>query len=61
MGSGLSKLTGLSIGTILFGLDAIVILISLVYLPLSLTLYTLLAVAIAGRVLEYVTRQYEPP
>ncbi|WP_290757313.1 MULTISPECIES: YitT family protein [unclassified Exiguobacterium] len=54
---GLSKLTGLSIGTILFGLDAIVLIISLVYLPLSLTLYTLLAVAIAGRVVAVMTRE----
>ncbi|MER2033707.1 YitT family protein, partial [Exiguobacterium indicum] len=54
---GLSKLTGLSIGTILFGLDAIVLVISLVYLPLSLTLYTLLAVAIAGRVVAVMTRE----
>ena len=57
MSMGLSKLTGLSIGTILFSLDAVVLVISLVYLPLSLTLYTLLAVAIAGRVVSVMTRE----
>jgi hypothetical protein len=34
-----------------------VLVISLVYLPLSLTLYTLLAVAIAGRVVAVMTRE----
>jgi len=53
----LSKITGLSIGTILFGLDALVLTISLVYLPLSLTLYTLLAVGVAGRIVTVMTRE----
>ncbi|WP_114572029.1 YitT family protein [Exiguobacterium flavidum] len=53
----LSKMTGVSIGTILFALDALVLMISLVYLPLSLTLYTLLAVGVAGRIVTVMTRE----
>lgn len=47
---GLSKWTGVSVGTILIIFDVIVLAISLIYLPLSNALYTLVAVAIAGRV-----------
>jgi uncharacterized membrane-anchored protein YitT (DUF2179 family) len=47
---GLSKWTGVSVGTILIMFDVIVLAISLIYLPLSNALYTLIAVSIAGRV-----------
>ena len=42
---GLSKWTGVSVGTILIIFDVIVLAISLIYLPLSNALYTLLAVS----------------
>jgi uncharacterized membrane-anchored protein YitT (DUF2179 family) len=49
----LSRHTGLSIGTVFLLLDALVLSLSLLYLPLRETLYTILAVAIASRVINW--------
>lgn len=49
----LSKFTGLSIGTVFFMLDVLVLGLSLLYLPLTETLYTVLAVGISGRIITW--------
>ncbi|MHA0857331.1 YitT family protein [Paenibacillus sp. CMAA1364] len=48
-----SRLTGLKLGTVFFLFDAIVLLLSLFYMPIRETLYTILAVSIAGRVITF--------
>jgi len=49
----LSKWSGWTVGTMFFVLDVIVLLLSLVYLPLAETLYTVLAVSIAGKMITW--------
>ncbi|WP_433946299.1 YitT family protein [Paenibacillus sp. SN-8-1] len=49
----LSQLTGIKIGTVFIVLDAIVLLISLVYMPVLETMYTIVAVLIAGKVITW--------
>lgn len=49
----LSKWTGISIGTMFILFDVIVLLLSLVYLPIAETLYTILAVSIAGKMITW--------
>ncbi|MEC0176323.1 YitT family protein [Paenibacillus favisporus] len=49
----LSRLTGLKVGTVFILLDAAVLLVSLFYLPLQETLFTILAVSIAGKMITY--------
>ncbi|GIP20283.1 YitT family protein [Paenibacillus sp. J22TS3] len=49
----LSQLTGLKIGTVFIALDAVVLLISLIYLPMMETLFTVVAVLIAGKVITW--------
>jgi uncharacterized membrane-anchored protein YitT (DUF2179 family) len=49
----LSRQIGLSIGTVFLLLDALVLSLSLWYLPLRETLYTILAVTIASRVVNW--------
>lgn len=49
----LSKFTGLSVGTVFFLIDLFVLGLSLYYLPLAETLYTVLAVSIAGRMITW--------
>ncbi len=49
----LSKLTGISIGTIFIIFDVIVLLLSLFYLPVSDVLYTILAVSVAGKMITW--------
>jgi uncharacterized membrane-anchored protein YitT (DUF2179 family) len=57
-----SRWTGLKLGTVFFLFDAIVLLLSLFYMPLRETLYTILAVSIAGRVITFtVTSSREKP
>lgn len=45
----ISEWTGMKVGTVFFLMDAVVLLLSLFYLPLVETLYTILAVSIAGQ------------
>lgn len=47
----ISRWTGIKVGTVFFLFDAIVLLFSLFYMPLRETLYTILAVSIAGRMI----------
>ncbi|AWB45142.1 hypothetical protein DCC85_13505 [Paenibacillus sp. CAA11] len=49
----LSQWSGLKIGTVFILLDAVVLGISLIYLPLMETLFTILAVSIAGKVITW--------
>lgn len=44
-----SEWSGLKVGTVFFLMDAVVLLLSLFYLPLVETMYTILAVSIAGQ------------
>ncbi|MCR8965415.1 YitT family protein [Brevibacillus halotolerans] len=57
----ISKLTGMSVGTVLLIFDVLVLLLSLFFLPIPQVLYTLLAVSIAGKVVtwtyEYGTKE----
>lgn len=46
-----SEWSGLKVGTVFFLMDAVVLLVSLFYLPLVETLYTILAVSIAGQMI----------
>ncbi|GAB6929809.1 YitT family protein [Paenibacillus sp. JCM 10914] len=46
-----SEWSGLKVGTVFFLMDAVVLLLSLFYMPLIETLYTILAVSIAGQVI----------
>lgn len=46
-----SEWSGLKVGTVFFLMDAVVLLLSLFYMPLVETLYTILAVSIAGQVI----------
>lgn len=50
----LSKWTGLKLGNVFILLDGIVLLISLLYLPLLETLFTILAVTIAGKLITWI-------
>lgn len=47
----ISRWTGMKLGSVFFLLDAVVLLLSLFYLPLRETLYTILAVSVAGKVI----------
>lgn len=47
----ISEWSGLKVGTVFFLMDAVVLLLSLFYLPLVETMYTILAVTIAGQVI----------
>jgi len=49
----LSRQIGLSIGTVFLLLDALVLSLSLWYLPIRETLYTILAVTIASQVINW--------
>ncbi|UHA73993.1 YitT family protein [Paenibacillus sp. 481] len=49
----LSRVTRLSVGTVFIIFDIAVLLISMFYLPLADTLYTILAVSIAGKVITW--------
>lgn len=49
----ISDLTGISVGTVLFLFDVIVLGLSLIYLPLADVLYTILAVAVAGKMITW--------
>lgn len=49
----LSQLSGLKIGTVFIVLDAVVLSISLIYLPVMETLFTVVAVLIAGKVITW--------
>ncbi|MGO0063255.1 YitT family protein [Brevibacillus fluminis] len=50
----LSKFTGLSVGTVFLIIDLVVLGLSLLYLPLMATLYTVLAVSISARIITWV-------
>ncbi|WP_138493085.1 YitT family protein [Paenibacillus pinistramenti] len=50
----LTKWTGLKIGTVFIVLDAAVLLLSLLFLPLKETLFTVLAVLIGGKMITWV-------
>ncbi|WP_054956608.1 YitT family protein [Paenibacillus dakarensis] len=52
-----SEWSGLKVGTVFFLMDAVVLLLSLFYMPLIETLYTILAVSIAGQMIT-VTATY---
>ncbi|TCP62736.1 YitT family protein [Baia soyae] len=54
LGLLLSKRFGLSIGTTLFIMDALVLLLSLFYLSVPHVLYTIIAVGIAGKVTTWI-------
>ncbi|MCY7487166.1 YitT family protein [Paenibacillus alvei] len=49
----LSRITKLSIGTVFIIFDIVVLLLSLFFLPLVDTLYTILAVSIAGKIITW--------
>lgn len=49
----LSRMSGLSVGTIFIIFDVLVLLLSLFYLPVSDVLYTILAVAVAGKMITW--------
>ncbi|ANS74979.1 hypothetical protein AWM70_10505 [Paenibacillus yonginensis] len=49
-----SKWTGMKIGTVFILLDAVVLLVSLIFLPLPETLFTVLAVLIAGKIITWI-------
>lgn len=49
----LSRITGISVGTIFIIFDVIVLLLSLVYLPVTDVLYTILAVSVAGKMITW--------
>lgn len=46
-----SEWSGMKVGTVFFLMDAVVLLLSLFYMPLIETLYTILAVSIAGQMI----------
>lgn len=46
-----SEWSGMKVGTVFFIMDAVVLLLSLFYMPLIETLYTILAVSIAGQMI----------
>lgn len=50
-----SEWSGIKVGTVFFIMDAVVLLLSLFYMPLIETLYTILAVSIAGQVITITT------
>jgi uncharacterized membrane-anchored protein YitT (DUF2179 family) len=50
----LSKWTGLKVGTVFILLDGAVLLISLLFLPLRETLFTIVAVLIGGKIITWV-------
>lgn len=52
----LSRITKLSIGTVFIIFDIVVLLLSLFFLPLVDTLYTILAVSIAGKVITWMVQ-----
>lgn len=49
----ISRISGLSVGTIFIIFDVIVLLLSLIYLPVAEVLYTILAVAVAGKMITW--------
>lgn len=49
----ISRWSGLKVGTVFILMDAFVLLLSLFYLPLKETLFTILAVGIAGRTITF--------
>lgn len=53
----ISQWSGLKIGTVFMTMDAIVLVVSLLYLPLKETMFTILAVMIAGQMITW-TVQY---
>lgn len=56
----ISRLTKLSVGTVFMIIDIMVLLVSLFYLPLWGTLYTILAVSIAGKVITWTVQAGVP-
>ena len=56
----ISEWSGMKVGTVFFLMDAVVLLLSLFYLPLVETLYTILAVSIAGQTIT-ITATYGIP
>lgn len=51
-----SRMMKLSIGTVFIIFDIVVLLLSLFFLPLANTLYTILAVSIAGKVITWIVQ-----
>ncbi|CAM2813209.1 YitT family protein [Paenibacillus sediminis] len=51
-----SRATGMKLGTVFILMDAIVLVLSLFYLPLKETLYTILSVLIAGKMITMTAR-----
>lgn len=49
----ISRWSGLKVGTVFILMDAVVLLLSLFYLPLKETLFTILAVGIAGQTITF--------
>ncbi|WP_374020204.1 YitT family protein [Paenibacillus thiaminolyticus] len=56
----LSRWTKLSVGTVFIIIDIVVLLVSLFYLPLWDTLYTILAVSIGGKVITWTVQAGMP-
>ncbi|MDU5142203.1 MAG: YitT family protein [Paenibacillus dendritiformis] len=56
----ISRLTKISVGTVFMLIDIAVLLVSLFYLPLWDTLYTILAVSIAGKVITWTVQAGVP-
>lgn len=56
----ISRWTKLSVGTVFIIIDIVVLLVSLFYLPLSDTLYTILAVSIGGKVITWTVQAGVP-
>ncbi|MFD1176197.1 YitT family protein [Paenibacillus puldeungensis] len=57
----LSERSGLKIGTVFMILDASVLMISLIYLPLKETLFTIMAVLIAGKTITWTVYYGQKP
>lgn len=56
----ISRWTKLSVGTVFIIIDIVVLLVSLFYLPLWDTLYTILAVSIGGKVITWTVQAGVP-
>ncbi|WGU96890.1 YitT family protein [Paenibacillus dendritiformis] len=56
----ISRWTKLSVGTVFIIIDIVVLLVSLFYLPLWDTLYTILAVSIGGKVITWIVQAGVP-
>lgn len=57
----ISEWKGIKVGTVVFLMDVVVLGISLLYMPLKETLYTVMAVAVAGQIITLTTSYGKRP